>query len=421
MKLLFSLFALLLLSSFSLFSQNPNADTDLVWKFYPEGTISQMKLSPDNAVLVYGIQADTMFYFLNTETGSLIKSIRVKHGLDANAIAFSENYLAIGGNYNSKNDIYVDIYNNKTGDYLFSLTDSNLAFPTYYSFKNLCFSPDGKYLLANIDSNTNKLNSYVNKLYLWDLETKKVVKKIENVSFAGGIISKDSKYIAVRYNGKVGIFDYNTFKLIKTLEHGINNLCFSPDGKYLATCASDGYIKIWDINNDFTLWKEYKYQRDPFLRHIKFSSDSKYIVSGGGGECQTTIWDINVNKLIYEFGDLSGGSAGIEISGDNKYIYSAKEKISKFHLFKETDIVSEFINKTIYPNPSKQFFTLPISNSFQVEVKVINNLGQIIFSNTYNNIINNQITINCQNWVNGTYIIQVNTGNIIQTYKLLKD
>ena len=72
------------------------------------------------------------------------------------------------------------------------------------------------------------------------------------------------------------------FGASKTLDHGMNNLCFSPDGKYLATCGSDGYIKIWDINSDFILWKEMKYQRDNDLRHIKFTSDSKYIVSGGG-------------------------------------------------------------------------------------------------------------------------------------------
>jgi WD40 repeat protein len=280
------LFVAFLICNFSLFAQNPNTESDTVWTYFTGyGQISQMKLSPDNALLVYGVSGDTMLYFLNTETGSLIKSVRIKHGLDASSIALNDNYLFIGGGYNTiaKDSIYIDIYNTKSGEYLYSLSDDSLCYNKYLTITNLSLSKDNRYLLANIArSDLNPFSKYGHSLFLWDLQTRKVIKRFQNnIGYYGGIIDNNSKYIAVKYNGHIAIIDFNTFQIIKELPQDVNGFDFSPDGKYLATCGSDGYIKIWDINNQFTLWKEYKYKRDSFLRHIKFTSDSKYIVSRG--------------------------------------------------------------------------------------------------------------------------------------------
>ena len=258
MKLLLSFFALLLFSS-SLSAQNPTADTDLVWKFYPEGNITQMKLTSDNKFLVYGKEFDSLMYFLDTETGLLNKTIPVKRGKFVFSLDTKDSVIATGNVFTTKNnDISVDFYNSNSGEYLYSLYDDSLVISKYNHFLKVNFSKDGKYLLACVNrSSSNPESKYGGSLFLWDLETRKVVKRFQyNVGYWGAIIDNYSKYIAARYNGHIAVIDFNTFQIIKELPQDVNGFDFSPDGKYLATCASDGYIKIWDINNDFTLWKE---------------------------------------------------------------------------------------------------------------------------------------------------------------------
>ncbi|KAF5375675.1 hypothetical protein D9615_009336 [Tricholomella constricta] len=69
----------------------------------------------------------------------------------------------------------------------------------------------------------------------------------------------------------------------------IRSVCFSPDGKYLATGAEDKQIRIWDIQK--------KRIRNVFDGHqqeiysLDFSSDGRLIVSGSGDKT-ARIWDM---------------------------------------------------------------------------------------------------------------------------------
>ncbi len=281
-------------------AQSPNADSDLVWKYYQEGNITDMKLSPDNRFLVYGKEFDPKMYFLNIETGLLIDTIPIKNGKFPYSFDFHDSLLAVGAPFASpSNKISVDLYNSKNKNFLYSLTDDSLILTKYHHFRKVSFSNDGKYLLASAES-----YNYGSSLFLWDLETKKVINTFRyDIGYYGGIIDSQNKYIIADYKGHIAIIDFNTFKLIKEMPQIVTNFDFSPDGKYLATCGSEGdygHIKIWDINSGFTLFKDLLYTRDYFLRHIKFTTDSKYIVSGGGGllYCNMASGDREIAKRV---------------------------------------------------------------------------------------------------------------------------
>src|SRR4051812_11725307 len=62
---------------------------------------------------------------------------------------------------------------------------------------------------------------------------------------------------------------------------GISWLTFSPDGKYLATKASDdkGEIKLWDLTNGKVV--RTVVVRDPFITGFLFTPDGKELVCMG--------------------------------------------------------------------------------------------------------------------------------------------
>ncbi|MEI6881452.1 MAG: caspase family protein, partial [Bacteroidota bacterium] len=86
-------------------------------------------------------------------------------------------------------------------------------------------------------------------------------------------------------------------KCIKTLiGHAaeVNSVCFSPDGKYIASGSWDNTIKIWDIENGsmFTLS-----ENNSVVRFVCFSPDGKKIASCTNHDI-IKIWDVESRKFI---------------------------------------------------------------------------------------------------------------------------
>ena len=103
----------------------------------------------------------------------------------------------------------------------------------------------------------------------------------------------------------------------------IRSVCFSPDGKYLATGAEDKQIRIWDIGK--------KRIRNIFDGHqqeiysLDFSLDGRLIVSGSGDKT-ARIWDmIDGTSKILTINDPDSvnndaGVTSVAISPDGRYV-----------------------------------------------------------------------------------------------------
>ncbi|KZT02993.1 WD40 repeat-like protein [Laetiporus sulphureus 93-53] len=142
--------------------------------------------------------------------------------------------------------------------------------------------------------------------------------------------SADGKYLATGCNRTAQIYDTKTGQKTcvlvdeaasKTGDLYIRSVCFSPDGKLLATGAEDKQIRIWDIAK--------KRIRNVFDGHqqeiysLDFSKDGRLIVSGSGDKT-ARIWDMQEGVLskVLSINENEGdaGVTSVCISPDGRFV-----------------------------------------------------------------------------------------------------
>ena len=97
----------------------------------------------------------------------------------------------------------------------------------------------------------------------------------------------------------------------------IRSVCFSPDGKYLATGAEDKLIRIWDIENKKIVMVLQGHEQDVYSLDY-FPSGDKLV--SGSGDRTVRIWDLKTGQcsLILSIED---GVTTVAVSpGDGKFI-----------------------------------------------------------------------------------------------------
>lgn len=79
--------------------------------------------------------------------------------------------------------------------------------------------------------------------------------------------------------------------------HPIENLCFSPDGRYVLSASQDGSAILWDWASGRALRQ---YRKDNYLVvAVAFSPDGRHVLTGGGGPVM--LWDAVTGQLLRSF------------------------------------------------------------------------------------------------------------------------
>jgi len=86
------------------------------------------------------------------------------------------------------------------------------------------------------------------------------------------------------HKGIVRIYNYQTGTLERVIEaHNktVLDLAFSSDGKYLISGAKDNLAKIWDVNNNFSLFDTIEFHTN-YVYGVRLSQrgDDYYAITG---------------------------------------------------------------------------------------------------------------------------------------------
>ncbi|MBU0653918.1 MAG: caspase family protein [Gammaproteobacteria bacterium] len=152
------------------------------------------------------------------------------------------------------------------------------------SVAELDFSPDGKFIISADDS-----------LRLW---------------------STDNGQLIGRSN--------NSYK------HIFNNVTFSPTGRHVITCDSEGALYLWDVTTGVpSLVGEAWRGHEGNINGLAFSPDGKYVISGGWDKT-LRLWDVESGKTIGEPWQVvsndkeeGGRVTALAFSPDGKYVISS--------------------------------------------------------------------------------------------------
>lgn len=202
--------------------------------------------SPDGSVFVTeGVEESGVVDIRDAETGDSVITFQGDE-VDINDVAFSADskHLAVAGD-----EGYLRVFDARTGEELAKLGDPVAP------VRGPSFSPDGSRVAAGWQEG--------NGIRVFDVESGELVYSLRDNDALTTAFSPDGARIVVPNVPDVGIVvaDIETGEpLLELDDRGaiVNDLGFSPDGRWLATAHDDGTVRIWGANGDL---------RDTFSGH----------------------------------------------------------------------------------------------------------------------------------------------------------
>ncbi|CDR37713.1 CYFA0S01e15544g1_1 [Cyberlindnera fabianii] len=142
--------------------------------------------------------------------------------------------------------------------------------------------------------------------------------------------SNDGKFLATGCNKTTQVFGVETGELVARLSDDntaaenagssadlyIRSVCFSPDGKYLATGAEDKVIRVWDLSTRRIT--KYLKGHEQDIYSLDFFPDGQRLVSGSGDRT-VRIWDLASGQCSLTL-SIEDGVTTVAVSPDGKLI-----------------------------------------------------------------------------------------------------
>ncbi|MBM2816934.1 MAG: Serine/threonine protein kinase-related protein [Ignavibacteria bacterium] len=392
---------------------------DTVWTkwLYPKVTTNVRFFNNDSLIITSGQKPNPQIY--NAQTGELVYTFpefdRASEYLD---VSKDEKYLYVSGG----NSVAIWDLSKR----------AIIPTPILSQYKPISggFSGDGNQLIGyNLDNTDSTWKIFIFETKNWNL-----VKKVSFEGLATGsvlfsptndlIVLAERRDINSKEKSQIGLWNTKTFEYLGILgshNSGINAICFSPDGRYLA--SADTIVKIWDLEQK-KLLKQFVF---PAVKAITFSNDNNYLIVSGGewNEWHSNIYYLLDLKINYSYPYQSGC---IDVSHNNKYI-SLTHGTTLIMLnakWESTSIIenqNQKLDIIVYPNPTNGIAAIDfyLSNDGIVKITISDLLSNEIikFPEKFYNSGHQQIECNTSNYPNGTYLCKFESNGIQSTIKII--
>lgn len=285
--------------------------------------------SPNGRYIAYGGDDDAI-YIWDIETSKDLNYSFVGHKKKVTSVCYSPDgkYIVSGSG-----DGTIRIWNAENGQQI-SLKEHQ-GFVT-----SICYSSDGKYIIFESNNLIKKMNVTEDSM---DLQECSVIEKetpfVNTVDISPN--SNDIIYGGGYPNASKDINNSYAF-LFNGLEHkplyghriDVETVCFSPDGKLVASGSADHTIRIWDKESGMPVGT-------PLIGHessvssICYSPDGKYLISGSDDGI-ILLWDMKTYKQLGEpQKGHEGGIYSVRFNPDGKSFVSISSAFKRTRVGRE--------------------------------------------------------------------------------------
>jgi WD40 repeat protein len=179
------------------------------------------------------------------------------------------------------------------------------------------FSPDGRFYYAAGE------NGERSTIRVWDVAAGKEQELSGHEGWiTGAVFSPDGKYLlsCAHLDRAARLWDLTTFKQVQLFDsHAdvVTSVAFSPDGRRALTGSVDKVLRLWDVTKGKELRK---LEGHTEACSGAFSPDGKVVLSFGG-DATLRLWDAETGKVLHVLKGHTEATSGV-FSSDGKRVLS---------------------------------------------------------------------------------------------------